>query len=138
MGAKKFYVAHGHVYLDDDQGRAVQEYEICARCGDGDFFLACEVCNDGDDDVNHLVTDLANFVNFNDEEIHVDDTSERDEFEDMSLVFDTQDRTQNFMVIAPEETETDDDSGNDNDNIANRWNFTHRLFLSHSHFHPLI
>ena len=69
--------------LDDDQGRAVAEYEICPRCGDENFFLACGVCNDGDDnDVNHLVADLENFVNFHDDdEIHVDLISKRDEFE---------------------------------------------------------
>ena len=39
-----------------------------------------------------------------------------DEFEDMPLVFDTEDHMHNFMVIKPEETETDDESGNDNEN----------------------
>jgi len=39
MGTRNYYVAYGHVYLDDDQGWAVEEYEICPRCGDGDFFL---------------------------------------------------------------------------------------------------
>ena len=139
MGSKKYYVAHGHVYLDDDQGRAVAEYEICPRCGDENFFLACGVCNDGDDDdVNHLVADLENFVNFHDDEIHVDLISERDEFEEMPLVFDTEDSTSNCIVIDPDDTETDDESGDDKDNnIANRWNFIHRVSLLHSHSCPL-
>ena len=116
MGARKYYIAHGHVYLDDDQGRVVDNYEICPLCGDGGFFLTCEVCHDGNDDVDLLVADLATRVNFNDDEINDDDPAECDDLEEMPLVFDTEDHTHNFMVIEPEETEADDKPGNDNNN----------------------
>ena len=105
MGTEKYYVAHGYMYLDDDQGRAVKEYEICPLYGDGGFFLTFQVCHDGRDGVDLLVVDLATRVNFTHDEINDDGTAEGGEFEDMPLVIDTEDHLHNFMVIEPEETE---------------------------------
>ena len=33
MGLRKYYIAHGHEYLDYDQGQAIKDDEICPRCG---------------------------------------------------------------------------------------------------------
>ena len=111
MGEKKYFVAHGHVYLDMNDN-----CNVCPLCGDGNFFLECLACGEDEDDVDLLVVDLSKQVNFNDNEIS-DDPVERDEFETMPLVFDTEDRTTNKpMVIKPEETDGDDELESDNDN----------------------
>ena len=143
MGSMKYYVAHGHVYMDDDQGREIEEGAICPHCGDGNFILSCDVCNDGDDDeVNHLVADLENFVNFRDDELHFDLISERNEFEEIPLVFDTEDRTGNYIVIDPDDTEIDDESADVKNNNSQQMEFyspciPHTLSFSPFHLNKL-
>jgi len=81
MGTRKYYVAHGHVYLDN----AVYNCDVCPLCRNGNFFLECTAYNEDEDDVDLLVVDLSTRVHFNDNKIS-DDPVKCDEFENMPLV----------------------------------------------------